>query len=122
MAPFGRAVVARARNPMSLALSMLWLGCGITLVSFGTIANLHRGPGSEWSDTAVAGVLAIAFFAGSYLCNLSWMRWVAAAWWIDEFVVYAMRESDNVLLVGAAMMLFFLAGPGLVLYRGTRNA
>ena len=63
------------------ALRMLWFGCGIFLSIFSVAVivagDMHRG----WFNAVVAGVFGIAFFVSSYLCNLAWMRWVAAGWW-----------------------------------------
>ena len=69
----------------------------------------------------MACVLATAFFAGSFLCNVGWLRFVAVAWWIGALLLYGLR-GDGVLLLGAAMMLLFLAGPGLILFLSARNA
>src|SRR5208282_3745394 len=101
--------------PMALALSMLWLACGIFLTTLAFAAQWNGVVKLGWFDAVVAGVLGIAFFAGSYLCNLAWMRWVALAWWLGEFALYGLRDSVTILPVAAAMMLLFLAGPGLIL-------
>jgi hypothetical protein len=109
-----------ARSPMATALSMLWLGCGISMVMLAIAANLSHGVHENWYDAAIAGILGIAFFAGSFLCNLAWMRYVAFAWWAGELALYGLRDDVTAPLVGAVMMLFFLAGPGLVLLTSGR--
>jgi hypothetical protein len=109
-----------ARSPMATALSMLWLACGISLATL-AITGHWGDVAANWYDSAVAAILAIAFFAGSFLCNLAWMRVVAFAWWAGEFVLHALSDNPNVALVGAAMMLLFLAGPGLVLLTSSRT-
>jgi hypothetical protein len=110
-----------ARSPMATAMSMLWLGCGISMVMLAIAANLSHGVHENWYDAAIAGILGIAFFAGSFLCNLAWMRIVAFAWWAGELALYSLRDSTTAPLIGAVMMLFFLAGPGLVLLTSGRT-
>jgi len=109
-----------ARSPMATALSMLWLGCGISLATLAIAAN-WGGVHVYWYDAVMAAILAIAFFAGSFLCNLAWMRFVALAWWVAELVFYMLHDSPSTPLIGAAMMLLFLAGPGLVLLTSGRT-
>jgi hypothetical protein len=111
-----------ARNPMVRALSMLWLGCGISMLTLSFAANWTGVARYHWSDAVVASIIAIAFFAASFLCNLSWMRWVAAAWWAYELALFDLHDSSIIPLLGAVMMLVFLAGPGLVLLLGRRTA
>lgn len=107
------------RSPMATALAMLWLGCGISLMTLAISANTG-GIAVYWYDAVSSAILAIAFFAGSFLCNLAWMRFVAFAWWAAELVFYALHDSPATPLIGAAMMFFFLAGPGLVLLKSSR--
>jgi hypothetical protein len=105
------------RGPMALALSMLWLGCGIFLTTI-VVAAMWTGAAREgWCDAVVAGVLGIAFFASSWLTNLPWLRWVAVAWWLGEVAVFALRHQPEVLPLSAVLMLLLLAGPGFVLLR-----
>jgi hypothetical protein len=74
------------------ALRMLWFGCGIFLSMFSVAVivagDMHRG----WFNAVVAGIFGIAFFVSSYLCNLAWMRWVAAGWWGAALLLYALRH------------------------------
>jgi len=105
------------RGPMALALSMLWLGCGIFLTTI-VVAAMWTGANREgWLDPIVAGVMGIAFFATAWMTNLPWLRWIALAWWLGEVALFALRHQIEVLPVSAALMLLLLAGPGLVLLR-----
>jgi len=117
----GSPRAAPVRSPMVQAFARLWLGCGISLLTLAIAANWGGVPAFHWYDTSVATILAIGFFAGSFLCSVTWLRYVAIAWWVGALVLYRM-PGDSVLLVGAAMMLLFLAGPGLVLVLSTRDA
>jgi hypothetical protein len=112
---------ARARAPMAQALSMLWLGCGISIAVLAVTANWTIPTHAPWFDSAVAAILAIAFFAGATLCNLGWMRAVAVGWWIAVPVMFALRNSILVLPAGAAFMFLLLAGPGAILLSGARR-
>lgn len=114
--------VVPARSPMAHAFAMLWLGCGISLMTLALAANWSGAPVNDWYDTAVASILAIGFFAGSFLCSVAWLRFVAIAWWTGSVVFYRLQDGPNVLLFAAAMMLAFLAAPGLILFLNSRNA
>ena len=118
----GRAPAIPQRGPMARAFAMLWLGCGISILMLAVAANWPGVSSYHWYDAAVAGVLAIGFFAGSALCDVGWMRFVAVAWWAGAFLLYGLRDGATVLLLGAAMMLLFLAAPGLILFLSARNA
>jgi hypothetical protein len=111
-----------ARSPMAHAFAMLWLGSGISLLTLAVAANWGGVSGYHWYDAAVASILATAFFTGSFLCNVAWLRFVAVAWWVSALVLYGLRDGETVLLVGAATMLAFLAAPGLILFLSQRNA
>ena len=117
----GSRLATPARSPMVRAFAMQWLGSGISILTLAIAANWGGVSGFHWYDAAVACVLATAFFAGSFLCNVGWLRLVAVAWWIGALLLYGLR-GDSVLLLGAAMMLLFLAGPGLILFLSARNA
>jgi len=54
----------------------------------------------------------------SYLCNLAWMRWVAAGWWGAALLLYALRHRLEVLPLSAVLILLLLALPGFLLWRG----
>jgi hypothetical protein len=114
--------VVPARSPMAHAFAMLWLGCGISLMTLALAANWSGAPINDWYDTAVASILAIGFFAGSFLCSVSWLRFVAIAWWAGSVVFCRLQDGPNALLFAAAMMLAFLAAPGLILFLSARNA
>src|SRR5262249_2365478 len=117
-----RALVLRsqptATPPLVIqALRMLWFGCGIFLSIFSVAVivagDMHRG----WFNAVVAGIFGIAFFVSSYLCNLAWMRWVAAGWWGAALLLYALRHRLEVLPLSAVLILVLLALPGLLLWR-----
>lgn len=106
------------RPPMAQALRMLWFGCGIFLSSFAVAVIVAGDMRQGWFIAVAAGVLGIAFFASSYLCNLPWMRWLAVGWWVAALVLYALRGHVEVLPLSALLMLLLLAFPGLLLWRG----
>jgi len=106
-----------ARPPIRQALQMLWFGCGIFLSTFAVAVILAGDMRQGWFNAVSAGILGIAFFVSSYLCNLSWMRLVAIGWWIAALTLYALRHHVEVLLLSAALMLVLLALPGIVLWR-----
>ena len=106
---------------MAQALGMLWLGCGIFLTIMGFAAAWTGAIREGWFDAVVAGVMGIAFFASARLTNLSWLRWVALAWWLGELAIFSLRHHVERLPLSAALMLLLLAGPGLILLqRGAR--
>ena len=70
-----------------------------------------------WFNAVVAGIFGIAFFVSSYLCNLAWMRWVAAGWWGAALLLYALRHRLEVLPLSVVLILLLLALPGLLLWR-----
>lgn len=121
---FGQSNAAPARSPMAAAMAMLWLGCGIFLVTLAVAIHWNAAVSFNSFDAIVAGVLGIAFFAGSFLCNLPWMRAVAAAWWIGEFVLFGLHDRLESLLLSAALTLVLLVGSGvfLLIGRGTDTA
>ena len=105
------------RPPISQALQMLWFGCGIFLSTFAVAVIVAGEMRQGWFNAVSAGILGIAFFTSSYLCNLPWMRLVAVGWWIGALSLYALRHHVEVLLLAAALMLILLALPGFVLWR-----
>jgi hypothetical protein len=116
----GRAPAIAQRGPMARAFAMLWLGCGISIMTLAIAANWGGVSAYHWYDAAVASILAIAFFAGSFLCNVAWLRLIAVAWWAGALLLYGVKDGATVLLLGATMMLLFLAVPGLVLFLSAR--
>ncbi len=102
--------------PTARAMGMLWIGCGVTLTTLAIILTYSGQMRGEFA-AVVAGIMGIGFFATSFLCNLTWMRWVAAGWWLGEFATYALRDRAEGLLVAAALMLLLLALPGIALQR-----
>jgi hypothetical protein len=104
-----------AHGPMAQALAMLWFACGIFLTTLVIAAMVTGEARNGWCDAVVAGVMGIAFFAGSWLARLPWMRWVGIAWWVGELALFALRHRVEVLPLSAALMLLLLAGPGYVL-------
>lgn len=110
------------RSPMVRAYAMLWLGCGISLMTLAVAASWADVMTGVWYNTAAASIIAIAFFAGSFLCNVSWLRFVAVPWWVGAVIFYRLQDTPNVELFGAAMMLAFLAAPGLILFLSSPTA
>ena len=106
------------RPPMTQALQMLWVGCGIFLSTFSVAVVLAGDMQQGWFSAVAAGTLGIAFFVSSYLCNLPWLRAVAAGWWVAALLLYAFRHHIAVLPLSAVLMLLLLALPGLLLWRG----
>ena len=111
-----------ARPPIRQALQMLWFGCGIFLSIFAVAVIVAGDMRQGWFNAVSAGILGIAFFVSSYLCNLAWMRLVAIGWWIAALALYAVRDRIEVLLLSAALMLVLLALPGLLLWRRQPSA
>jgi hypothetical protein len=106
------------RPPMTQALQMLWVGCGIFLSTFSVAVVLAGDMQQGWFSAVAAGTLGIAFFVSSYLCNLPWLRAIAAGWWVAALLLYAFRHHIAVLPLSAVLMLLLLALPGLLLWRG----
>ncbi len=103
------------RRPLVVALRMLWLGIGICLTLTAVVGILSGGMGLDWLGPFAAGVLGAAFFASAPLCDLPWLRWVAAAWWFGELAAFWLHGNILVLPFSAALYVLLLAGPGLVL-------
>jgi hypothetical protein len=103
-------------SSMARAMCMLWLGCGMTLTTLAILLS-YAGEMRGGFAAVTAGIMAIGFFASSFLCNLTWLRWVAAAWWLGEVATFALRHRPEVLLLAAVLMLLLLALPGIVLLR-----
>jgi hypothetical protein len=120
----GRRVRPERPRPATVeAMRMLWLGCGICLTSLaiGLVATgeIDRG----WFRAVTAGILGVAFFGGSYLCDLVWMRWVAVGWWLGQIALLALQRRPELLPTSAALTLALLALPGAaVLRRRTTDA
>jgi hypothetical protein len=104
-----------ARNPMTAALRMLWLGCGVFLTTLGIAAGWSGDIRQGWFNAVVAGVLGIGFFGTARLVNLPWLRWVAISWWLGELALFALRHRIEAPVLAAVLMLLLQAGPGLVL-------
>lgn len=106
--------------PMAQAFRMLWFGCGIFLSMFSVAVIVAGDMRQGWFNAVAAGILGIAFFVSSYLCDLAWMRWLAAGWWVAALLVYALRHRVEVLPLSAVVMLLLLALPGLLLWHSRR--
>ena len=96
-------------------MGSLWLGCGLLLTTLGFGSEWLGVAGYGWFDIVTAGVMGVGFFTSASLCNLSWMRWIAVCWWAGELLLFALHDRAEHLIVSAALMLLFLAGPGLIL-------
>jgi hypothetical protein len=106
---------ARPRSPMTQATGALWLGCVFFLTTLGFGSDWFGAFHHALFGAVVAGVMGVGFYASASLCDLFWMRWVAACWWLGELLLIWLRDRPENLLVSAILMLFFLAGPGLAL-------
>jgi hypothetical protein len=106
------------RPPMAEALRMLWFGCGIFLTTFSIAVIVAGDMRQGWFSAVGAGTMGVVFFVSSYLCNLPWLRAVAAGWWVAMLLLYAFRDRIEVLALSAVLMLLLLALPGLLLWRG----
>ena len=109
-------------SPLVAALRMQWLGLGIFLTTLGVAAAWAGAMRYGWFDAVVAGALGSGFFAAAALTGLPWLRWVAAAWWVGELAVFALRQKPEVQLLSALLMLALLAGPGVALMMRRRRA
>ena len=73
---------------------MLWLGCGscLTTLAIGLVARgeINRG----WFGAVSAGILGVAPFGGSYLCDLAWMRYVAVLLALPGAALLRRRAPD----------------------------
>jgi hypothetical protein len=117
----GRADAAPSRAIRS-PIGMLWFACGVFLTITGFAVIFTTGPGTWWINGAIsAGVMGIAFFVSSFLCDLPWMRWVALAWWLGEVALFVLHQRAEGLLLAGALMLVLLAVPGFVLMRDRRE-
>jgi len=101
--------------PMGRALGMVWIGCGIFLTALAVPAAIAGD--MRWFAAVVAGTMGIGFFASAFLCNLPWMRWVAATWWLAEIAAYVLRNRTEVLVLMAIFMLLLFVLPGVVVMR-----
>jgi hypothetical protein len=106
------------RPPMAEALRMLWFGCGIFLSTLSVAVIVAGDMRQGWFSAVGAGTMGVVFFVSSYLCNLPWLRAVAAGWWVAMLLLYAFRHRIEVLALSAVLMLLLLALPGLLLWRG----
>ncbi len=108
-------------SPLVAALRMLWLGLGIFLTTLGVAAVWAGAMRYGWFNAVVAGTLGSGFFATAALAGLPWLRWVAGAWWTGELAVFALRQTPEVQLLSAVLMLALLAAPGLALIARRRK-
>ena len=106
---------AAVRSDAARVLGALWLGFGITMMSFALLntAAAHS-PGDM--NLVSAGLLGLCFFASAAATGIGWLRWVALGWWVSEFLFMAAGDTALSLLLGAALMLGLLSLPGLLLW------
>ena len=110
-----RSETRQKPGPQARALGALWLGLGITLMLLGlmqAIVDVHF----EWMDLMVFSLLAVCFFATATIIGVSWLRWIAAGWWLAAVVAFLFRDTPEMALVGAVFMFALLCLPGLVLW------
>jgi hypothetical protein len=106
---------------MVMALRMLWFGTGIFLTTLSLFALWIGNDPAGWLSAVVAGAIGVAVFTTAWLVALPWLRWVAAAWWVGEVAVLALRHRPASLLASAVLMLLLLAGPGMALVMRRRK-
>jgi hypothetical protein len=111
----GGGVIRPAASPMVTALRMLWLGCGVALTVLYIAASWTGDIRQGWFSAVAAGMIGVGFFTSAWLSNLAWLRWVGLGWWAGELALFALRHGPEELLLGAALMLLLLVGPGALL-------
>lgn len=111
-----------AARPLVTALRMLWLGCGVALTTLYLAASWTGDIREGWFGAVAAGVIGVGFFTSAWLSNVAWLRWIGLGWWAGELGLFVLRYRPEAPLLGMALMLLLLAGPGLVLLarRGAR--
>lgn len=101
-------------------LSAVWIATAITL----TLVALAGMFGDVLDPRALSGVLAAIIAAPilvtALLTGESWLRFVAAAWWLGGGVMLFVPGVYALLLMGA-MSLLLMALPGVVLYARSRR-
>ena len=101
-------------------LSAVWVATAVTL----TLTGLAGMFGDVLDPRALSGVLAAIIAAPilvtALLTGESWLRAVAAAWWLGGGVMLFVPGIYAILLM-AAMALLLMALPGVVLYVRSRR-
>ena len=105
----------RVPRPMVSALRMLCLGSGVALTTLYLAASWTGDIRQGWFGAVAAAMVGVGFFTSAWLSNLPWLRWVGLGWWVGELGMFILRLRPEAPLLGAALMLLLLAGPGLVL-------
>jgi hypothetical protein len=121
-AVFGSRESRPRTPPMTRAMRMLWLGCGIFLLTFAAAAAWTGDNREGWADVFSTSILGVGFFASASLCNLPWMRWVAGGWWLGFIATYALHGRVELMPLSAGLILLLLALPGVVLLRSRPRA
>ena len=103
------------RGEAARILGALWLGFGITTISFSVLGAVAGHAAGDMNFIS-AGLLGLCFFVSAAVTGIGWLRWIALGWWASEFLFAAMGDRPAALLVGAALMLGLLTLPGLVLW------
>jgi hypothetical protein len=108
---------AKVRSLSSRLVPMLWLAAGISLMTLYLGARLLGTPIAIVMPAPAAVVMGLVFFVTSFLCGFFWLRLVALGWWLSGPLLMAFSGSASILLIVAALNVFLLALPGLVLLK-----
>lgn len=111
-----RATPPRGSNTATRALEAVWIGTGVTLSVLGLFGMYGGGIAPEALPGAIALVFGGTYLATARISGITWLRWVAGAWWLGGAALL-LRPTSSSLLVLAALALLLEAGPGLVLGR-----
>ncbi|MDR3499540.1 MAG: hypothetical protein P4L72_09970 [Parvibaculum sp.] len=113
-AAFGRAR-EQLPSPAVQTLRAVWRGFGITAMLLALVA-FAADPQANWFAAVTAGMLGLCFHVSAAASGIGWLRNLAYGWWGATIVLFLLRDSVDVLPVGAASMILLLFLPGLVLW------
>jgi hypothetical protein len=113
----------RVRTMSGTILSMLWLACGITIMTFifvgAPFQQINPSP-------AIASVLGIGFLVSGVLLDFVYFKLAAIGWWLGSLFMFYLNSPwsrpksvpyvFDFLLFGI-MMLMFQVIPAVILYR-----
>lgn len=107
-------------TPAARLIGAVWVGCTVAMVVILFVGTPTGRISTDAAAGIAAGIAGIGVFLTGVLTGIAWMRHLAWAWWIGAGIMLAVPGRD-VLLVGAAWMLFFYVVPGLILARQERR-
>jgi len=117
----------RVHTMSGTILSMLWLACGITIMTFIFVG----APFEQVNPTpAIAAVLGIGFLVSGVLLDFVYFKLAAIGWWLGSLLMFYLNSPwarpkglnfhIDMLLFGTMMILFQVV-PGIILYRRWRE-